>query len=93
MQIKIFANTVMASFEDIEKNLQDQMKQICDSHGRETNPQESAVIFDKMGLLYQKKCPDKISLIQSAALFNAAVLRQPSNQKFLGHLHDYAKPC
>ena len=79
---------ITESLKDAEKNLQDQLRQMCDSNGRETNPQASAAIFDKLGLLYRQKSPDKISLIQSAALFSAAIVRQPSNQKFRDHLQE-----
>ena len=78
----------MTSFNITEKSLQDQLRNICDSNGRETNPQASAAIFDKLALHYRKKSPDKINLIQSAALFNAAIVRQPSDQKYRDHLLD-----
>ena len=44
-----------------------------------------------MGLLYKSKRPNKISLIQSAALFNAVIVRQPDNQRFQDDLHDLCK--
>ena len=51
----------------------------CDDSGKETQPQKAAEIFHKIGLLYKKKSPDKIALIKSAGLLNAAVIRNPSN--------------
>ena len=77
----------MGSFEKIEAELTEQLKQSCDSNGRERNRQESAMILNEFGLLYKTKSPDKISLIQSASLFNAAIVRQPLKQKFQDDLH------
>jgi len=71
-----------------EKSLCEKLLQECDNKGRENNPHICAVIFNKLGLLYQKKSPDKISLIQSAALLTAATVRQTTNQKFQKDLHD-----
>ena len=45
------------------------------------------MILNEFGLLYKTKSPDKISLIQSASLFNAAIVRQPLKQKFQDDLH------
>ena len=77
----------MESFEVDEKNLQQELMKLCDLKGRENNPQRSADIFNALGLLYKKKSPDKISLIQSAALLNAAIIRQPYNEKFRDDLN------
>ena len=49
----------------------------CDKSGKEINVVASAKIFHKLGLLYRKKSPDKISLIKSAGLFNASLARKP----------------
>ena len=81
----------MESFEAAEFRLQQQLKQLCDAKGRETDPHESAVIFNELGLLYKTKSPDKISLIRSSALLNAAIVRQPNNQKFQHDLHQLCK--
>jgi len=54
-------------------------KKFCDERGREQNVEETAKIIHQIGLIYRKKSPDKISLIQSAGLFNAAIYRNPSN--------------
>ena len=48
-------------------------------HGKEICPKQSAKIFHKLGQLYCKQIPDKIKLIQSAALYNAAIARSPDN--------------
>ena len=51
----------------------------CDDSGKETKPKKSAEIFHQIGRIYRKRSPDKISLIKSAGLFNAAIVRNPSN--------------
>ena len=64
-----------------ELNLAAELKSVCDDHGKETDIAESTAIFQKFGLLYRKKSPDKISLIRSAVFFNAALCREPNNRK------------
>ena len=51
----------------------------CDESGKETNPVMAAEILHQIGLIYRKRSPDKISLIKSAGLLNAAIVRNPSN--------------
>ena len=51
----------------------------CDESGKETNPARGAEILHQIGLIYRKRSPDKISLIKSAGLLNAAIVRNPSN--------------
>ena len=48
-------------------------------NGKEIYPKQSAKIFHKLGQLYFKQTPDMIKLIQSAALYNAAIARSPNN--------------
>ena len=48
-------------------------------HGKEIFPKQSAKIFHKLGQLYCKQIPDMIKLIQTAALYNAAIARSPDN--------------
>ena len=78
----------MNSFQQQETELQHQLQRVCSRRGRELNPTKSAEIFNKLGLLYKTKSPDKVSLIQSAALLNAAIIRQPDNQRFQYDLHE-----
>ena len=75
-------------FEQQQSQLQQALKEICSRKGKEKNPKLSAKIFNELGLLYKTKSPDKIKLIQSAALLNAAIIRQPDNQKFQDDRHD-----
>ena len=51
----------------------------CDASGKETDPAKAAAIIHKLGIVYRKKSPDKIALIKSAGLFNAAILRKSSH--------------
>jgi len=81
----------MEPFEKTEAELQRQLIQLCDKNGVEINPQVSAVIFHKLGLLYRSKRHCKISLLRSAALLNAALMRQPNNQTFQDDLQDFCK--
>ena len=46
---------------------------------KEIHPKQSTKIFHKLGQLYSKQTPDMIKLIQSAALYNAAIARSPDN--------------
>ena len=62
-----------------EFELAQQMKNFyCDISGKETNSAKAAVIIHQIGLVYRKRSPDKMSLIRSAGLFNAAIIRYPS---------------
>ena len=60
--------------------LAQQMKDTCcDESGKETDPEKTGEILHQIGLIYRKRSPDKISLIKSAGLLNAAIVRNPSN--------------
>ena len=43
---------------------------------KEKNTNESAKIFYELGMIYRHESPNKLSLIRSAALFNAAIVRK-----------------
>ena len=67
-----------------EDGLQEELKfatemkeRYCDATGKETNVEKAAEIIHQIGLIYRKRSPGKISLIKSAGLFNAAILRNP----------------
>ena len=63
-----------------EFRLARQMKDTCcDQSGKETNSANAAEILHQIGLIYRKRSPDKISLIKSAGLLNAAIVRNPPN--------------
>ena len=51
----------------------------CDESGKETNPVKAAEILHQIGMIYRNRSPDKISLIKSAGLLNAAIVRNPPN--------------
>ena len=61
-----------------EDKLLRQLKDVY-RHRKEIYPKQSAKIFHKLGQLYSKHTPDMIKLIQSAALYNAAIARSPNN--------------
>ena len=71
---------------DVEERYEDEFKlaqqmkdTCCDESGKETNPAKAAEILHQIGLIYRQRSPDKISLIKSAGLLNAAIVRNPSN--------------
>jgi len=78
----------MKTFDEKEKELAERLRDLCNKEGQELYPKESGKVINKLGLLYKTKSPDKISLIQSATLLNAAIVRQPSNGKFQKDLED-----
>ena len=70
----------MADSKQDELKLAQQMKDCyCDASGKETEPAMAAEIIHKLAVIYRKRNPDKIALIQSVGLFNAAIVRNPSN--------------
>jgi len=63
-----------------EFRLAKEMKEkFCDELGREIDAAKTAEIIHRIGRIYRQRSPDKISLIQSAGLFNAAIVRKPRN--------------
>ena len=51
----------------------------CDASGTETDSEKTAEIIHQIGVIYRKRSPNKIALLKSAGLFNAAIVRNPSN--------------
>ena len=62
-----------------EYELAQQLKDVCDDSGKEIDPSKSATIIHELGLIYRQRSPDKFSLIKSAGLLNAAIIRKPPN--------------
>ena len=63
-----------------EHELAQQLKDnYCDETGKETDTAKAADIIHQIGLIYRKRSPDKMSLIKSVGLFNAAIVRNPLN--------------
>ena len=63
-----------------EMELARQMKEkCCNKSGKEKDVKNAAKIIHQIGLIYRKRSPDKIALIKSAGLINAAIFRNPSN--------------
>ena len=67
------------NLDDVEYDLANELKNVCDENGKETNQPASALLLHKLGQIYQKRSPDMFSLIRSATLYNAALRRNPSN--------------
>ena len=73
---------------DVELKLAEELKALCEPHKtkwKEKDPKESAKILHNLGLLYQKNACAEVSaqsskrkFIQSAALLNCALVRQPT---------------
>jgi len=76
----------MTNLELEEQILSNELRKTCNAKGQEMFPEQSAYILCELGLLYKMKSPDKISLIQSAALINAAIVRKPTEEKFHAEL-------
>ena len=69
--------------EKIEQSLAQKLRKICDKNGKELNPAKSAPILHQLGRIYHEKGQkghDKISMIQSAGLYNAAIPRSSKNE-------------
>jgi len=68
---------------DEEHELAQQLKEICsqnsDGFFQENDPAKGGEIIHKIGLIYKQRSPDKIALIQSVGLLNAAIVRNPIN--------------
>ena len=62
-----------------EYQLAQQLKDVCDDSGKEIDYSKSATIIQKLGLIYLQRSSDKFSLIKSAGLLNAAIIRNPPN--------------
>ena len=67
--------------DEVENDLARDLKHLCDKNGKETNAPASALLLHKLGQIYQKRSPDMFSLIRSATLYNAALLRNPPNKQ------------
>ena len=73
---------LLARYKIEENVLAAKLRQLCKKHGnkwKEINPKESAKVLYHLALHYRKYSPDKFSLVRSAGLFNAAIVRNPDN--------------
>ena len=59
------------------------LKSLCDENGREVDKRKTAELFYQMALECFAQSPDRISLIRSAALLNAAIVRKLDNVKHI----------
>ena len=72
-------NNQMDEIEE-EFRLAEQIQNLrCDVSGTETESAKAAEFIHEIGVIYRKRSPDKIALLKSTGLFNAAIVRNPSN--------------
>ena len=71
---------------EIEKDLNEELRlaqrlkdNYCNESGKEDDTTKAAELIHQIGLIYRKRSPDKMSLVKSAGLFNAAIVRNPPN--------------
>ena len=77
---KLKACTMDKELEDKELQLATSLKnEYCDESGKETDPKKAAEIIHEIGKIYRQRSPNKLSLIKSVGLLNAAIVRNPSN--------------
>ncbi|CAK8679081.1 unnamed protein product [Clavelina lepadiformis] len=69
------------------KLLAEKLKALCDENGKEINTERTSPILNELGLLFGKR-KDKVSLLQSAGLLNAVLVRQPLNSQARLNLDD-----
>ena len=73
----------VVDIKQLEQRLIQKLKQICDENGREVDQSKSASVLHQLGKVYHlrgKRDSDPICLIQSAGLYNAALVRSPNSQ-------------
>lgn len=88
--VREFGNVQEIS-QDLEFVLSNVLRRMCDRRGVERNKRESAKVLHKLGKVYRLRSPDKISLIRSLVLFNAALVRNPDNSHVI--LTDVREIC
>ena len=76
------------SFSQILRNLAQQLQANCEN-GREIDPAKSAAASHKIGLTHFEQSLDKISLVKSVGLLNAAIARKPHRS----FQNDLSKVC
>ena len=81
----------LKKLDDDETEIAEQLKRLCDKHGREIDPKASAVLLHKLAKIYRMRSPGMFSLIRSAALFNAAIVRSPKNKREI--INDLRELC
>ena len=63
----------------IEIDTATKKKHLCNTQGKETDVQATAVLLHELGQVYHKRSPDMLNLIKCAVLYNAALVRMPPN--------------
>ena len=85
-----FSELTVIEIHECEQSLAKQLKNACNKHGKEVDLLTSAKLLHQLGKVYHQKGPDMISLIQSAALYNAAIAR---HQDFVEAKQDLQNLC
>ena len=75
-----------------EQDIAAKLKEKCYLNGREKDPRETAELFYQLGVIYSQK-HNKINLIQSAALFNAASARSSNDDTKAGIRYHLIQLC
>ena len=81
----------LKKLDDDETEIAEQLKRLCDTRGHEIDPKASAVLLHKLAKIYRMRSPGMFSLIRSAALFNAAIVRSPKNKREI--INDLRQLC
>ena len=68
--------------------LANEIRTTCDKNGVERNPEKSAQSLQKLAEIYRAKSPDRLAIIQSVALMNIALTRQPQNESIKARLSE-----
>ena len=71
----------LKELEQKEEKLIDQLKRIYDENGKEENPTKTAHIFHKLSQVYHHRGLDFVSVIRSAVLYNAALIRATGKKR------------
>ena len=53
------------------------LRRLCNKEGKESFPKKSAEVLHALGKTYRQRSPERLALIKSAILFNAALVRNP----------------
>ena len=76
----LFTNKLFSlELKDQENQIIDNLRKLCDDRGCEIAPTKTAGLLYQLAKIYRQRSPNKLSLIQSAALFNAAMVRTTDN--------------
>ena len=70
--------------DDHEKFLSQKLRDMCNEKGEELEPKQTAKVLHSLGKVYRQRSPNKLDLIRSVILFNAALVRNSDNKEEIG---------